>query len=147
MKGLTLRKASQSDYDNVIALMRQLNPDDPTIERKKGIEIFSSILADNGLTIFIAELRGQSVATCFLNVIPNLTRGGRAYAVIENVVTSEAHRRNGIGEAMLKKVMDKAFENDCYKVMLLTGRDENVHTFYERCGMEKHSKTAFVKRN
>jgi len=147
MEGLTLRRATESDYDNVVSLMQQLNPDDPKIDRSAGLEIFSTILENEGLNIFVAEVDGKPVSTCYLNVIPNLTRSGQAYAVIENVVTDEAHRRKGIGAALLEHVIAEAFKKGCYKVMLLTGRDKRVHAFYESCGMEKNSKAAFVKRN
>jgi len=147
MEDLILRPATHSDYDNVVSLMQQLNPDDPVIDRSKGLVIFRSILEQDGLTIFIAEAGDQSVASCYLNVIPNLTRGGKSYAVIENVVTLDVCRRRGFGAALLKHVIATAFEQGCYKVMLLTGRDEQVHSYYEHCGMEKNSKTAFIIRN
>ena len=146
MDRLKLREANSSDYDTVVSLMQQLNPDDSMIDRAQGMEIFNTILKTEGLTIFVADVGGQSVSTCYLNVIPNLTRSGQAYAVIENVVTDEAHRRNGFGAAMLKQVIDKAFDIGCYKVMLLTGRNIQAHSFYEHCGMVKNSKTAFVIR-
>jgi len=146
MEGLIFRYATQSDYDSVIALLRQLNPDDPIIDKTIGMGIFSSILASSDLKIYLAELDGRVVSTCYLNVIPNLTRGGQPYALIENVVTDQACRRQGAGATLLKQAIADAFEQGCYKVMLLTGRDERVHTFYEHCGMEKNKKTAFIKR-
>jgi len=142
-----IRLASDADYDAVLALMRQLNTDDPDIDERMGRQVFSSILEASGLSVYLVEVGGKPVATCYLNVIPNLTRGGRSYALIENVVTDKNHRKSGIGTALLKQVMSRAFSLDCYKVMLLTGRDSKVHTFYEKCGLEKHSKTAFIKRS
>jgi len=147
MEGLTLRQATYSDYESVFSLLQQLNPDDPAIDKTIGKSIYNTILESEGLAFYIADLDDQSVSTCYLNVIPNLTRGGQAYAVIENVVTKETHWRMGIGSALVKHATAQAFEKGCYKVMLLTGRDERVHTFYEHCGMEKDSKTAFVKRS
>ncbi len=144
---MNIRLASDKDYDAVLALMRQLNPEDPEIDERPGRQRFASILEASGLSIYLAEVDGKPVATCYLNVIPNLTRGGRSYALIENVVTDKNLRRSGIGTALLKEVISKAFGFDCYKVMLLTGRDSKVHTFYENCGLEKNSKTAFVKRS
>ncbi|MEE0157694.1 MAG: hypothetical protein UER27_10665 [Acutalibacteraceae bacterium] len=40
-----------------------------------------------------------------------------------------------------------AAENGCYKVMLLTGsKQESTLRFYERCGFDRHAKTAFLRR-
>lgn len=144
---MNIRLASDKDYDVVMSLMRQLNPVDPELDELLGKQRFCSILETNGLSIYLAEVDGQPVATCYLNVIPNLTRGGRPYALIENVVTDKNLRRSGIGTSLLKAVISEAFKLDCYKVMLLTGRDSNVHTFYENCGLEKNRKTAFIKRS
>jgi N-acetylglutamate synthase-like GNAT family acetyltransferase len=144
---MNIRLASDKDYDVVMSLMRQLNPEDPELDGLLGMQRYSSILETSGLSIYLAEIDGEPVATCYLNVIPNLTRGGRPYALIENVVTDKNLRRSGIGTSLLKEVISEAFKLDCYKVMLLTGRDSNVHTFYENCGLEKNRKTAFIKRS
>jgi len=146
MDSLTIRHATPTDYDNVVVLLKQLNPDDPVIERTSGMNIFRTIMETAGLTIYVAEDGDQCVATCYLNIIPNLTRRGQAYAVVENVITSKAYQRKGFGVALLNHVIAEAFDAGCYKVMLMTGRDDHVHTFYEKCGMEKNSKTAFVIR-
>lgn len=144
---MNIRLADDKDYDAVLSLMRQPNPHDPVIEEPLGRKLFTRILDANGLSIYLAEVEGKPVATCYLNVMPNLTRGGQSYALIENVVTDCNYRRSGIGTSLLKEVISKAFGFDCYKVMLLTGRESEVHTFYENCGLEKNSKTAFIKRS
>ncbi len=146
MENLIIREALEQDYHTIMLLMQQLNTDDPTIEKPFGQNLFQSIISNDHLAIYLAEYDRQAVATCYLNTIPNLTRSGRSYALIENVVTDEAHRRKGYGEALLKQVIANAIESGCYKVMLMTGRDDSVHEFYQRCGFEKDSKTAFIKR-
>ena len=78
-------------------------------------------------------------------MIPNLTRGARPYAVIENVVTDAAYRRRGIGAAVLRTLMDRCWSRCCYKVMLMSGmRRLEIHGFYESLGFDKNSKQAFV---
>ncbi len=146
MESLIIREAVEQDYHTIMLLMQQLNSDDPSIEQAVGQALFQSIISNEHLAIYLAEFDGQTVATCYLNTIPNLTRSGRSYALIENVVTDVEHRRNGYGEALLKQVIANAFKLGCYKVMLMTGRDDSVHEFYQRCGFEKESKTAFIKR-
>lgn len=144
---MNIRLAVEKDYDAVLILMRRLNPDDPLIDAPLGRKLFTRILEADGLFLYVAEVDGKPVATCYLNIIPNLTRAGQSYALIENVVTDPEYQRRGIGTSLLKDVISKAFGFNCYKVMLLTGRDNNVHTFYENCGLEKNSKTAFIIRS
>ena len=62
-------------------------------ERRRG----ACGLCPPGLTHYGGFVDGQLVASCNLAVIPNLTRGGRAYGVIENVITDAAHRGQGRG--------------------------------------------------
>ena len=90
---------------------------------------------------------GELVSTCTIMVIPNLTRGCRPYALIENVVTAPEHRKKGWGRAVLGAALAFAWEEGCYKVMLLTGRkDEATRKFYVGAGFDPDGKQAFVAR-
>jgi GNAT superfamily N-acetyltransferase len=100
-----------------------------------------------GFTCIVASIRGALVASCCLAVIPNLTRGGRSYALIENVVTDSNYRRRGIGRAVLNDALRRAWQAGCYKAMLLTGsKRPEVHRFYETNGFRSDDKTGFVAR-
>jgi GNAT superfamily N-acetyltransferase len=85
------------------------------------------------------------VSCCTIIVVPNLTRGCRPYALIENVVTHREHRSKGWGKAVLTAALAFAWSQQCYKVMLMTGRkEESVLRFYEGAGFNRHSKQALV---
>lgn len=100
----------------------------------------------NGSAILAGKVDEVIVASCTLIVIPNLTRKGRPYALIENVVTHSSWRQLGFGAAVLKAAADRAWEKGCYKVMLMTGsKDYGTLTFYEKVGFEQ-SKTGFQMR-
>jgi GNAT superfamily N-acetyltransferase len=61
------------------------------------------------------------------------------------VVTHVGYRRKGYGTAVLKHALAAAWKLDCYKVMLLTGRnDEGTLQFYECAGFARGRKTGFV---
>jgi len=134
------------DYKQLINLLRQLKPKDPQapeIERR----VFEEIIDSRNLDLIVAEKEGKLLGTCYLNIIPNLTAGGRPYAVIENVVTDSTHRNKGIGKAVLNWAIERAWQSNCYKVMLMSGRsDESVHGFYRSCGFDADEKKAYILR-
>ncbi len=92
------------------------------------------------------ERDGALLGSVYLNIIPNLTRGAKPYAVIENVITYNAYRRKGVGKALMLHAIESAKQAECYKIMLLTGRDEEVQDFYSSCGFNKKGKQAFIYR-
>jgi GNAT superfamily N-acetyltransferase len=93
-------------------------------------------------------VQGRIVATCYVNLIPNLTRNAAPYAIIENVVTDTDHRNQGIGKTVVQCALAYAWEAGCYKVMLQTGsRRASTHAFYKTCGFSGNDKFAFVARS
>ena len=103
------------------------------------------MLDDESLEIVVVEYEDILVASCVLSVTRNRTRGARPFAVVENVVTHEDYRLNGFGKRCLEVALERAEARDCYKVMLLTGTDQEWKLeFYERCGFDREVKTGFV---
>lgn len=117
------RRAARDDLKAVLRLYGFLNPSDPLLDPQAThvIEHWNRILSDPRLRYFVAEAEGQTVATCTLTLIPNLTRNMRPYGVIENVVTDPAFCQRGFGTGMLHYALAHAWREHCYKVMLLTG--------------------------
>ena len=142
-----LRHATRDDLDALLALYAQLNPVDAPLPRERAAAILERILASEDFAIVVATRDDAVVATCYLNVIPNLTRGGAPYAAIENVVVERASRGSGLGRQVMRFALDEAWRRGCYKVLLQTGsRDPRVHRFYEACGFSASEKTGFVAR-
>jgi GNAT superfamily N-acetyltransferase len=140
------RTVRADELDELLSLYQLLNPDDPELERDDQLSSqWQRMRHDDSLSIVVTEHDNQLVASCVLSITPNLTRGGRPFAVLENVVTHEDYRRNGFARRCVEKSIDIAEDQDCYKVMLLTGSDtEWKHEFYESCGFEKGPKTGFT---
>lgn len=142
-----IRPATSDDLPGVLALYRQLNPDDPVLALSVAEPVWATLLSSGLTTPFVAEIEGLLVSSCTLAIVPNLSRGARPYGVIENVVTSSDHRRTGLGRAVLQAALDKAWEADCYKVLLATGsRRESTLRFYEGAGFQRDAKTYFEIR-
>ena len=105
------------------------------------------IIGRDGLEIFVLESAGRIFSTCYLNVIPNLTRAAKPYAMIENVVTDRAARGQGFGKRVIRYAIEQAWAAGCYKVMLMTGSKEaSTHAFYQACGFSGDEKQAYIVR-
>ncbi len=89
---------------------------------------------------FVAEEAGTLAGSCNITIIPNLTRGGRPFAVI-------AYRRRGIGRSLIEMAVAYAKESNCYKVQLLSGSERTgAHRFYESLGFSGNRKKGFDMR-
>ncbi len=131
-----IRAVRADDFDAVNKLMLVLNQSDKdeNVDQRKAI--FYKIIDDPSNHIFVGIEEETIVTTCYLNMVPTITWGPAPYALIENVVTSESHRRNGFGRQCLEHAIEYAFSNGCFKVMLLSSqRNERTRTFYKSVGL------------
>lgn len=141
-----IRAATQDDLPELLALYALLHPNDPACPPDEAARIFDQIAAYPGSEILLAIRDGQIAASITQMIIPNLTRGGTPYALIENVITHPNHRRAGLGTTLLQEATGRAWSAGCYKVMLMTGsKDRAVLDFYAQAGFEQ-SKTGFQIR-
>lgn len=143
---IVIRPASSVDLPQLLALYPHLN----SADRIPSLGVAERRLEDlqryRGSAIFIGIVDGSTIASCTLVVIPNLTRGGQSYGLIENVVTHADHRGRGYGKQLLQAAVTAAWEADCYKVMLMTGsKNPSTLAFYASAGFEQ-DKTGFQVR-
>lgn len=145
-KPLQIRPAKVTDLNQLLKLYAQLSPDNTPLPSAIAEALFDKISLYEGSAILIGVIDDIIVSTCTLIIIPNLTRAGKPYALIENVVTHAKYCRLGYAIALLDGAASRAWAHDCYKVMLMTGATEPATlAFYERAGFEQ-SKTGFQKR-
>jgi GNAT superfamily N-acetyltransferase len=146
MDEIFVREADKQDLQKVLALYRQLHPQDlPSPPERELTRTWSRICSSSVIHCYVAELEGRIVATGTLAVLPNLTRGGRPYGLIENMVTDEDSRRLGIGKELLRHIMREAQGRGCYKLMVLTDVcRRGVVEFYEAVGFRTGVKNGLV---
>ncbi|GAB3923980.1 GNAT family N-acetyltransferase [Kribbella albertanoniae] len=139
------REAGAADFASVTQLYRQLHPGDAVVPEERAQTVYDEILRTPGMRLFLLEEDGVAIASTYLNVIPNLTRGAAPYGVVENVIVDAARRGTGIGKAVMAGTLQAAWDAGCYKVMLLTGsKRESTHAYYRACGFVAGEKTGFV---
>jgi GNAT superfamily N-acetyltransferase len=143
---LVIRPASRTDLPQLLALYPHLNPTDGIPALEVAERRFEQLKRYPGSEVFIGLSEAAVVTSCTLIIIPNLTRGGQPYGLIENVVTHAGFRGRGFGKKLLQVAVDAAWQVDCYKVMLMTGsKKPTTLAFYASAGFEQN-KTGFQVR-
>lgn len=140
----TARPIEADELDELLDLYRILDPDDGYDEDEGTLyEQWERIVDDDRVDMVVVDHDDRLVATRLLSVTPNLTRGARPFAVVENVDTHEDYRDDGFGKLVLEKARELAEERNCYEIMLLTGTEKKWKLdFYESCGFDPDRKTA-----
>jgi GNAT superfamily N-acetyltransferase len=144
---MIIRSAVSSDLPQLLALYQQLNNSDPLLSPEQIAAVWSEFISNRCSTCFVAEIDKTIVASSVITIIPNFTRGGRPYGVIENVITHCDYRKRGTGTTLMNHLISFAKEKNCYKVMLQSGiARKDAHRFYEKAGFDGNSKKAFELR-
>lgn len=141
-----IRKAEKSDLPGMLRLYSALynKPEEAMTETLK--RAWDAVLSDPRQAVLVAEENGTLVSTCVCVIVPNLSRGGSPYALIENVVTLPEYRGKGWAGKCMAAVKQLARDAGCYKIMLLTGKkEETIWRFYENQGYNRQDKTGFIQ--
>ena len=143
---IVIRTAIKADIPQLLELYKELQPLDPSIDIKAATAVWERSV-NNGITYFVAEDNGCIAATCYIAIIPNMTKQCSPIGFIENVVTAADYRRRGIGRKLIAAAVEFAKSQGCYKVTLQSGIERlEAHKFYESVGFDGNSKRAFEIR-
>lgn len=141
-----IREVVEEDLERLLNLYLYLH-EKLTLEVSEQISaLWNQIIQDENHHLIVKEIDNKLVSSCVCIIIPNLTRNARPYAFIENVVTHEAYRGKGYASECLNYAKNIAIEQNCYKIMLLTGdKDQKTLNFYKNAGFNNTDKTAFIQ--
>jgi len=144
---LNIRTVNRNDLPALQELYLNLHDDSVKPITSDGLKIWEEILKMPDYHILIGEYMGQLVSSVTMVIIKNLTRDMRPYALVENVVTASEHRNKGYAGRLLKKAVEAARENNCYKIMLLSGsKSDSTLKLYKSAGFSDTEKIGFVMR-
>jgi GNAT superfamily N-acetyltransferase len=142
-----VRSATASDLPGLLALYRELRPGDPDLPPDRAEELWARMLADPAVHVVVAERDGVVAASCMLAMVPNLASGGRPIGLVEHVITGARFRRRGLGQAVLRFALDRAWSRACCKVVLLSGvQRPEAHGLYESVGFRGDVERGFVAK-
>lgn len=131
---VTWREVSTTDRRQLNTLLSHLTVtapiDDTTFARQL------AQMRTAGTVTLVAEDVGsrQLLATGSLHVLAKFVRGCARVGQIEDVVVDPRARRRGLGQELVRRLVQLAHERGCYKVMLNCS-DRRVG-WYEQCGLQ-----------
>lgn len=141
-----IREACDTDLKEILELYLDLHEKEIPEESEHLKQTWDNIVNDSNHHLIVCEIDGKIVSSCVCVIIPNLTRNVRPYAFVENVVTHRDYRGKGYATECLNYARKIAEENNCYKMMLLTGsKEQKTLDFYKGAGYNSTDKTAFIQ--
>lgn len=88
----------------------------------------------------IAEENGKPVGRAYLYILYNDLHK-KPFGFLEDLFVDESARGKGIGKKLVYAIIEKAKENNCYKLVANSRYSrEKVHYFYEKFGFKDHGK-------
>lgn len=141
------RFATLHDLSGILALYRELRPNDPELPASDSRVLLSKLLDNPAIAFVVCECEGIVASTCMLAVVPNLANGGRPFGVIEHVVTLRQFQRRGLGRSVLSFALGRAWAAGCCTVTLLSGAQRaGAHGPYESAGFDGDVERGFVAK-
>ena len=138
MRFLELCTLTESQIDDLLGLMKELNPEltvTPAQQRRA--------VGAPGTRIFIAENDEKRIVGCATLCVYESPTGRKAS--VEDVVVSSAYRGQGIGRALLQRIIDFAGSKLAPIDLHLTSRPEReeANALYQSLGFEKRDTNVY----
>ena len=138
---VVIRDAEEGDLERLRELYAQLAPSGDSPEPggpRRSLAALEEITAREGVRLLVLETEGRVEGSVVLVIVPNLTHGGRPWAVIEHMIVDESRQGTGMGRLLIRHVEDIVAEAGCYKLQFLSAwrRKDTAHPFYEAMGYE-----------
>ena len=89
-----------------------------------------------GIHTFVARLGGKVVGTAALLLEDKFIHGGGRVAHVEDVAVHPDFKKQGIGAALVRHLIDRARDLGCYKVIL--NCHDHLIPFYEQQGFRQY---------
>jgi len=144
---MIIRTATESDLPDILSLYSQPDMDNGKVLTLDGAkEIFSKMSTYPDYAVYVAELDGKVVGTYALAIMDNLAHMGSKSGLIEDVVVSQSHQRQGIGKKMMEHAVEVCKSKSCYKAVLSSNvKRNNAHEFYKNLGFKIHGYSFLVE--
>ena len=104
---------------------------------KKAKEIFKKIKSDKNYKVYVAVLDSKVVGTTTLFIEQKFIHDGGKVGHIEDVAVRKEYQGKGVGQKIVKALLEYAKKEGCYKTIL--DCTDDLISFYEKTGFKRHS--------
>jgi len=137
-----LTKSSEEALEDINRLLPQLrsNPE----EHKASLSELQAITGDKNVAFIVARDADKIVGMATLYVI---TKFSKRNGHVEDVVVDDAYRGQGLGEKLMRAIIEVARVNGV-KTLHLTSRPERVagNKLYQKLGFEQKNTNAYLMK-
>ena len=106
------------------------------LDKNRILELYLTIKKNSNSKIFVAVIKNKIVGSITTIIEQKFIHNGGKVCHIEDVVTRKGYEKMGIGSLLVKKAIDFAILENCYKV-ILSCSEQNI-LFYQKNGFYKH---------
>ena len=104
---------------------------------KKAKEIFKKIKSDKNYKFYVAIVDSKVVGTATIFIEQKFIHDGGKVGHIEDVAIRKNYKDKGIGQKIVKALLEYAKKKGCYKTIL--DCTDDLIPFYEKIGFKRHS--------
>ncbi len=130
-----MRSVRHNDYCDVVDLYTEFTNEEYTVSKEQFEGFIDDTLTVNHRLYVIEDFEGRVVGCATLLIEQKLIHNQSKVAHIEDVIINSKFRGLGYGKVLIKSLITKAMEADCYKVIL--DCEDEVRPFYESCGLRE----------
>ena len=140
----SISPVTEKDLLELADLYQQLIPNDISLSRMKTVLTRQQNNPDH--LILVARVDGKLVGSLLAVNCEMIFGQCKSFMVVEDVIVNEAHRRKGIGVALMSYIENYARKNNCVYIMLITDTNRvGSQKFYKHLGYETEEYCAFKK--
>ena len=132
-----LKRATKEAADSLAALGSELHGD----TRRMDIEELSRIVENDSIVLMVARDGDHIIGMGTLYMIPKV---GKTNGLIEDVIISSEYRGHGIGERLVRALLDAAKQSGIASISLTSSPSRTAaHRMYEKIGFSKKETDVF----
>lgn len=139
----TIRRARSKDAAAIQDLYIQLNTlSVPAVSPDR----IANLEKSDNTFLLVCEDDGKTIASALVCLCDDVMFQNQPFAVVENVIVSEEHQREGVGKSLMNYIEDLCLQHDCSKIVLQTGsKNHSARDFYTAAGYDPDKKIGFIK--